>query len=186
MIIKEIFMLFLYNLGIYLYYFAIHCADIFSEKARLWVDGRRNIFAKMNKDFSKKATDSTTRIWVHCASLGEFEQGRPLIEAIKKEHEDIQIVLTFFSPSGYEVRKNYEKADYIYYLPLDTKKNAKKFLHIVEPDMAIFVKYEFWHHYFSQLKQKNVPTFVISAIFRPSQIFFKPCLLYTSDAADDW
>jgi 3-deoxy-D-manno-octulosonic-acid transferase len=166
-------MLFLYNLGIYLYYFAIHCADIFSEKARLWVDGRRNLFAKMSKDFSKETAHSKKRIWVHCASLGEFEQGRPLIEAIKKEHENVLIILSFFSPSGYEIRKNYGKADYIYYLPLDTKYNAKKFLYIVQPDMAIFVKYEFWYHYFTQLKQKNVPTFVVSAIFRPSQIFFK-------------
>ena len=166
-------MLFLYNLSIYCYYFAIHFADIFSEKAKLWVNGRRGIFAKMSKDLSKKTADSKTRIWVHCASLGEFEQGRPLIEDLKNEYKEVSIILTFFSPSGYEIRKNYDKADHIYYLPLDIKQNARKFLNIVQPDMAIFVKYEFWYHYFTQLKQKNIPTFVVSAIFRSKQIFFK-------------
>ncbi|MGB1204453.1 MAG: 3-deoxy-D-manno-octulosonic acid transferase [Chitinophagales bacterium] len=167
-------MLFLYNIIIFCYYFSIRIAALFNKKAKLWIEGRKGVFRKISKDFNKKTVNSETRVWLHCASLGEFEQGRPLIEAIKKEHENIIIILTFFSPSGYEIRKNYDKADYIYYLPLDTKQNARKFIELVQPDLAIFVKYEFWYHYFTQLKQKNIPNFVVSAIFRPSQIFFKP------------
>ena len=166
-------MLFLYNLTIYCYYLTIRLAATFNEKARLWITGRKGVFDKIKKNFNKK-TASQTRIWVHCASLGEFEQGRPLIEAVKKQYKDVVVILTFFSPSGYEIRKNYDKADHIYYLPLDTKHNAQKFIKIVQPNLAIFVKYEFWYHYFKQLHQKKIPTFVVSAIFRPSQIFFKP------------
>ena len=112
-------------------------------------------------------------IWIHAASLGEFEQGRPLIESIKKKHLNQPILLTFFSPSGYEIRKNYKHADNIFYLPLDTKSNAKRFVEIVEPKLAIFIKYEFWYHYINELHLKNIPIYSISAVFRPSQIFFK-------------
>ncbi len=116
---------------------------------------------------------SERRIWIHCASLGEFEQGRPLIEAFKKQHPEYKIVLTFFSPSGYEVRKDYDQADYVLYLPMDSRKNAKRFLEIINPSLAIFVKYEFWYHYLNTLKQKQTPTILVAAAFRKEQAFFK-------------
>lgn len=113
-------------------------------------------------------------IWFHASSLGEFEQGRPLMEKIKSLHPEFKILLTFFSPSGYEIRKNYPGADIICYLPFDSKKNARKFLHLVHPFMVIFIKYEFWMNYLTQLKKRNIPTYIISAVFRPNQIFFRP------------
>lgn len=112
-------------------------------------------------------------VWVHCASLGEFEQGRPIIEAIRKQHSGYQIVLTFFSPSGYEIRKNYDLADYICYLPADTKKNAEQLIELVRPEIVFFVKYEFWFHYITELKKRNIPLYLVSAIFRENQLFFK-------------
>src|SRR5690606_18390819 len=116
---------------------------------------------------------SVKRIWFHCASLGEFEQGRPLIEKIKKTYPDFAICLTFYSPSGYEIRKNYSFADFVAYLPLDSEKNARKFLDIVKPDLAFFIKYEFWLFYLTEMKHRNIPVLSVSAIFRPNQIFFK-------------
>ncbi len=112
-------------------------------------------------------------VWIHCASLGEFEQGRPIIEVLKKDYPKFKILLTFFSPSGFEVRKNYELADYVFYLPSDSPKNANQFLKIVNPDIAIFVKYEFWYYYLKTLKKRGIPTFLVSGIFREQQIFFK-------------
>src|SRR5690606_32033416 len=111
-------------------------------------------------------------VWIHCASLGEFEQGRPVIEALKSTYPTVKVLLTFFSPSGYEVKKNYEGADYILYLPWDTRHNAKKFIEITKPVLAIFVKYEFWYHYAHVLKNKGIPVISISSIFRPDQLFF--------------
>lgn len=136
----------------------------------MWVEGRRQLFDRMEAAF--KPNEENT-IWVHCASLGEFEQGRPLIESIKAMDASSKILLTFFSPSGYEVRKNYDLADYVFYLPLDTAANAKRFVAIAKPKMAIFVKYEFWHHHFVALKANQIPIYSISAIFRPHQIYFK-------------
>lgn len=112
-------------------------------------------------------------MWIHCSSLGEFEQGRPVIEAFKKQYPDYKILLTFFSPSGYEVRKNYDKADWVFYLPLDLGNNAKRFIEAVNPSVVIFVKYEFWYRYLNNLKKKNIKTYLISAIFRPNQEFFR-------------
>ena len=114
-----------------------------------------------------------TVIWFHCASLGEFEQGRPLMEAIKKKQPSKKIVLTFFSPSGYEIRKNYQGVDYVYYLPLDTRQNAQQVLQILQPAFAIFVKYEFWYHYLKTLQERQIPTYLIAGIFRPTQVFFQ-------------
>ena len=125
------------------------------------------------EDDLKKTSSNSPKIWFHCASLGEFEQGRPLMEQIKKVYPHHGIFITFFSPSGYEVRKNYEAADYIGYLPFDNKKNAKKFIELLKPSMAIFIKYEFWHYYLSELKKNQIPTFSVSAIFRKEQQFFK-------------
>ncbi len=164
-------MRFLYNISIYSYYFLIKVASYFSKKARLWLNGRKNIFFKM--EFEVYDADDEQLIWVHCASLGEFEQGRPIIEKIKENYPEKKILLTFFSPSGYEIRKNYEKADYVFYLPVDTKKNVKRFLDIWNPTVAVFVKYEYWYNYISELGKRRIPLIFISSIFRKNQIFFK-------------
>ncbi len=160
----------LYDFGIWVYYLGIWLASFFNKKAKLWIEGRKDVFGNIKSQI----TDNQSIIWFHCASLGEFEQGRPLIEKIKKTLPDHKILLTFFSPSGYEIRKNYEQADYILYLPLDTKKNAKRFLEIVQPKMVFFVKYEFWYNYLHHLNQRKIPTYLISSIFRQDQIFFQP------------
>ncbi len=158
-----------YQIGILFYKFAALFASMFSEKARQWSAGQRNSFAYLEKEIKS----DKPIIWVHAASLGEFEQGRPLIEQIKDKHPNYQILLTFFSPSGYEIRKNYEGADYICYLPADTKKNARKFIELVNPEKVFFVKYEYWKNYISILNKKNIPLYLVSAIFRKDQLFFK-------------
>ncbi len=159
----------LYNLSILFYSILIKLSAPFNLKAgQIW-KGRKRIFAEL----PNRIKHDRPIVWVHCASLGEFEQGRPLIEAIKKQHPEYQIFLTFFSPSGYEIRKNYELADYIYYLPADTKKNAQKLIELVDPEIVFFVKYEFWFHYIMELKNKNIPIYLISSIFRENQLFFK-------------
>ncbi len=165
----------IYNLSIYLYKLLILIASLFNHKAKLWLKGRKNIFDSLHLKF-KNNTSKT--VWVHCASLGEFEQGRPLIEKIKKTYPEIKIFLTFFSPSGYEIRKNYSEADYIFYLPLDTTSNAKKLIDIVKPTAVFFIKYEFWFNYLNALKEKNIPTYLISGIFRPNHYFFKSYALW--------
>ena len=160
----------IYNLTLFLYRSGIYIASFFNPKAKLWIDGRKNIFQKIKTQLP----DNQQLIWIHCASLGEFEQGRPLIEKIKTNFPHFKILLTFFSPSGYEIRKNYPHADYIFYLPADSPKNAQLFLDIVRPTLSIFVKYEFWYHYLHQLHERKIPTFLIAAVFRKEQIFFKP------------
>ncbi len=161
-------MSFLYNILIHFYHFLIRVSSLFNAKAKQWVKGRQSIFERMTLEVK---TDHPL-VWFHCASLGEFEQGRPLIEAFKSELPQYRILLTFFSPSGYEVRKNYDGADYIYYLPIDTISNAKNFLQINRPKIAIFVKYEYWFNYIGQLKKMNIPIIGVSSIFRPGQRFF--------------
>ncbi len=160
----------IYTIGILLYSFAIHIASVFKEKARLWVNGRRNLLSIIEKDF---ANNSSKTIWIHSASLGEFEQGRSVIESLKRDYPQYKIVLTFFSPSGYEVRKNDALADFVYYLPIDTPGNAQKFISIVQPKIAVFIKYEFWFNYINELHKRQIPSFFISAIFRHTQHFFK-------------
>ncbi len=138
-------------------------------KAKLWCDGRNDLFSKM-----QSVIDPNDRIiWIHVASLGEFEQGRPLIERFKESHPEYKILLTFFSPSGYEIRKNYEGADYIFYLPIDTPKNARRFLDITHPEIAVFVKYEYWLNLLFELRNRKIKSYIISAIFRPNSIFFR-------------
>ena len=144
----------LYNISIQLYVIAIRFAALFNAKAKLWVNGRKNIFQKIEE----VTKGEQNIVWFHCASLGEFEQGRPLIEKIRSEFPDKKIVLSFFSPSGYEIRKNYEVADVVCYLPLDSKKNAKQFLTVVHPSFAIFVKYEFWPNLLKELQNKKIKT----------------------------
>jgi 3-deoxy-D-manno-octulosonic-acid transferase len=163
-------MKFLYSLGIRLYGFAVLIASLFNDKAKKWREGRRDIFIELEKAFEG---NQSPVIWFHCASLGEFEQGRPVIESFKQKFPNYKILLTFFSPSGYEVRKNYTGADYVFYLPLDTYSNASKFIDIVNPKVAVFVKYEFWYNYINELKRKNIPLYLISAKFRADQYFFK-------------
>jgi len=163
-------MKFVYNTGIRAYISAIKTASLFNDKAKLWVDGRKNIFEKLEADFKQ---NTAKVIWVHAASLGEFEQGRPLIEELKQKYPEKKILLTFFSPSGYEIRKNYDKADYIYYLPADIPKNAKRFIDIVKPETVYFIKYEFWQNYLYTLHTQNIPTYLVSGIFRKEQVFFK-------------
>lgn len=160
-----------YNIFLLLYRLGVRAAALFGKKPKLWLRGRRGGLDKIAADLHGK---DEKRIWVHCSSLGEFEQGRPLIESIKQEYPDYKIVLTFFSPSGYEIRKNYAEADYVYYLPMDSHRNARRFVEMVNPALAVFVKYEFWYYYLSQLKKAAVPTILVSATFRKGQTFFKP------------
>jgi 3-deoxy-D-manno-octulosonic-acid transferase len=167
----------IYTSLIYLYLFAIRVASLFNPKAKLWIEGRKNIFEKLQTQLltanSELSAPKSKLIWFHCASLGEFEQGRPVMEMIKKEQPETKILLTFFSPSGYEIRKNYAGADYIFYLPMDTPSSAKKFIEIVKPEIAIFVKYEFWFNYLNELKKEHVPIYLICGIFREEHYFFK-------------
>lgn len=162
-------MIFIYNFLIHLYQFLLKIAAFFNPKAKLWVDGRKNIFEQIQS----KITHQKPIVWFHCASLGEFEQGRPIIEAFRQQFPNHQVLLTFFSPSGFEIRKNYSGADYIFYLPADTLANARRFVKLVKPEFAVFVKYEFWFNYLRWLQKEQVPVIVVSAIFRPGQRFFK-------------
>jgi len=159
----------LYNLGIIIYTALAQLISPFNNKARLYVEGRIG----WQKKLADKINPGDKYIWIHCASLGEFEQGRPVIEKIKKEMPDYKIILTFFSPSGYEVQKNYQLTDIICYLPYDTADNAARFISLVDPVLVIFVKYEFWYNFISRIKNKNIPLYLISGIFREEQIFFK-------------
>lgn len=159
----------IYNLGILVYTAIAGVVSLFNHKARLLVNGRKNWYEMLKQ----KIDPGSDYIWIHCASLGEFEQGRPVIETIKKEKPDLKIVLSFFSPSGFEIRKNYPLADIICYLPSDTPGNAKKFIDLIDPVFVIFVKYEFWYNFLSTLKRKGTPLYLISAIFREDQPFFR-------------
>ena len=160
----------LYRLFLWLYFLAIHLASFFSGKAKKWIEGRKRWREKLSS--FRAAHPNQHIIWMHCASLGEFEQGRPVLEKLRKEFPDHLFVLTFFSPSGYEIRKNYPGADLVMYLPLDFPSSARDFISILKPSMAIFIKYEFWHYYLKSLKEQHIPALLVSGIFRPSQPFF--------------
>lgn len=166
-------LLWLYDAGIALYVAALHIAAVFHPKARKWVQGRTGWEARLKREIAEKFSPGKPRLWMHCASLGEFEQGRPVLEAWRKERPDTQILLTFFSPSGYEIRKDYPGADIVAYLPADTPRAARRFVELVQPDWVIFVKYEFWLRTLFALFRRNIPVLLISAVFRPGQIFFK-------------
>ena len=159
----------MYNLIIYLYLLGVAVYSLFNEKVRKMWRGERAAFSILKQ----KVDPSAKYVWFHAASLGEFEQGRPLMERLRRERPEYKILLTFFSPSGYEVRKDYQGADIICYLPLDTPFNAIRFLRLVRPVMAFFIKYEFWYNYLHILKHRQVPVYSVSSIFRPEQIFFK-------------
>lgn len=160
---------FLYNLGILIFSALARLISPFNTRASLWAKGRE----KWEEKIAASIKPGEKTIWIHCASLGEFEQGRPVIEGIKMDFPEYKILLTFFSPSGYEIRKNYALADCVSYLPADTKKNADRFIQLAHPEMVIFVKYEFWKNYISSLYEKGIPIYLISGIFRPGQHFFK-------------
>jgi 3-deoxy-D-manno-octulosonic-acid transferase len=170
-------MVLIYDILIRLFVLGIHIAALFSPKARLWVEGRRHWRKRLKSEFNfEHGPDISQRskvLWVHAASLGEFEQGRPVIEAFREKYPAWKIVLTFFSPSGYELRKDYPQADLVCYLPADTRTNAIDFLDLIKPDVAIFIKYEFWANYLFELKKRGTTTLLVSALFRPSQPFFK-------------
>lgn len=167
----------LYNTFIYLYVFAARLLSLCNPKAKLWLYGRKDILSKLQTAF---ANNTAPVVWMHCASLGEFEQGRTIIEKLQTDNQNLNFkyqnpkyLITFFSPSGYEVQKNYEYADWVFYLPVDTAHNARRFFDIVQPSLVLFVKYEFWYHYLHQAKQRNIPLLLVSGIFRSSQPFFK-------------
>ncbi len=161
-------MRFFYSLFIQFYVFLVKLASFSSKKAELWCTGRKNVFPFLEEKCAGKKI-----IWFHCASLGEFEQGKPLMEKIKQKEENVTLLVTFFSPSGFEVKKNDPVAEIIIYLPVDTPKNAKKFVQMVKPQQVFFVKYEFWYNYMHELSKANIPFYYISAIFRKNQYFFK-------------
>lgn len=164
----------LYSAGIALYSFGVKVASLKNRKAALLVSGHKEIWDKLKA----QVNPDDANIWIHAASLGEFEQGRPLIEEIKARHPEKRIILTFFSPSGYEVRKDYPLADCVCYLPFDTPGRVKRFIRLVNPEMAIFVKYEVWRNYLHELYRRSIPTYLISALFRPDQAFFKKSLAW--------
>ena len=159
----------MYNIVIFLYLCGVAILSLFNEKVRKMWRGERQAI----RTIKEKIDPNAQYVWFHAASLGEFEQGRPLMEQLRREHPEYKILLTFFSPSGYEVRKNYEGADIICYLPLDTILNARRFLRTIRPVMAFFIKYEFWYNYLHILRHRGVPVYSVSSIFRPGQVFFR-------------
>ncbi len=160
----------LYLIGVKGYGLCILVASVVNNKARQWVNGRKH----WKSDVQGKLKAGERRILFHCSSLGEFEQGKPVLEALRKDYPELKVVLTFFSPSGYEIRKKEPLADYVFYLPLDGPANSREFLEMIRPELAFFVKYDFWHFYIKELRKLKVPIYFVSSIFRPSQVFFKP------------
>lgn len=165
---------FFYNIGIFLYGFVAKIIALFQPKAKKWVQGRQDLFQQLQQQLSVNKINEKEIIWFHCSSLGEFEQGRPLIETIKQHYPKEKILITFFSPSGFEIRKNYDLADIVLYLPMDTKKNAEHFINLVQPKLVFWVKYEFWYHFLETLNQHQIPTFLVSGVFRENHFFFSP------------
>lgn len=163
--------LLVYNLFLLLYASGIALTSLWNPKARLWIKGRKDIFDRLQG--SVKHHPGQQVIWMHCASLGEFEQGRPVLESLKKQYAAAATIITFFSPSGFEAAKQYTGADYIFYLPIDRARHAEKFLDIVQPTLVLWIKYEYWYYYLSAIKKKNIPLLLVSAIFSKKQIFFR-------------
>ena len=162
-------LVFLYNIFISLYFVLVRLASLWNSKAKQWIEGRKNTWSQLRQiDFQKEAI-----IWIHASSAGEFEQAKPVVEALKKNYPGHKILVSFFSPSGYNVAGNYKHADYIFYLPIDTASNAKRFIETIKPQLVIFVKYDFWYHYLSTIYSAKIPLLLISAVFRKEQAFFK-------------
>lgn len=162
--------IFLYTIFLAVYHLGIRIAANWNPKARKWREGRKDLFERLERQM---AGSTGPVIWMHCSSLGEFEQGRPLLEAIRRQYPGHKILLSFFSPSGYDVRKGYDGADWVIYLPADSKANAKRFLDLVQPKLVLWVKYDYWYYYLATIKQRNIPAFLISGAFRKGQPFFK-------------
>ncbi|MCO5242014.1 MAG: 3-deoxy-D-manno-octulosonic acid transferase [Chitinophagaceae bacterium] len=165
-----------YNVFIRLYGFALKLASLWNPKAKLWVNGRKNFFEKLEKKQKSLTNNNQPVIWMHCASLGEFEQGRPVLEKIREQQPHSNIIVTFFSPSGYEIRKDYPGADIVLYLPLDTPSNARKFIQKISPTLVLWVRYEFWLHYLGEIKRKEIPLLLLSGTIQKSNFFYKPYL----------
>lgn len=164
----------LYTLSIILFGLAIRIGSLFPGKARLWNNGRKGLLRKIGEEIKDLPEERFSQvIWFHCASLGEFEQGRPLMERLRERYPQCVIILTFFSPSGYEIRKQTPVADHVWYLPLDTPWNMNRFIRLVRPSMVFFVKYEFWYNALKELRRRDIPVFLVSAAFRPDQVFFR-------------
>ena len=153
-----------------MYEAGISTASLWNAKAKHWINGRKEIFERLKSAINSQ---QSAVIWFHCSSLGEFEQGRPVLEKLRSQNVNAKFVLTFFSPSGYEIRKDYKGADWVFYLPVDSRKNAKQFLDIINPSLVVFVKYDYWYYYLTECKKRNIPLLMISAIFRSGQPFFK-------------
>lgn len=167
-----------YTLGIRVFGLLVWLAAPFRRSARLWVEGRKGWHRRLREDIR----ESGSLVWFHAASLGEFEQGRPIIERVREAYGDHRVLLTFFSPSGFEVRKDYEKADFVHYLPLDTPGNAKRFLDAVRPRLAVFIRYEYWYNFLWAMFRRGIPVVMVSSVFRKDQIFFKPYGAWTRNA----
>ncbi len=163
-------MIILYHVFLAIYAAGIHVAALWNKKARSWVNGRKYFFKKLKQTYSNAGQQT---VWMHCASLGEFEQGRPLLKKIKDDFPGVSIVITFFSPSGYDIVKNNKEYDKVYYLPIDSASNAKQLISILKPTLVLWIKYEYWHYYLRELKNKNIPVLLVSGVFRNSQPFFK-------------
>ena len=160
-----------YHIFLWLYKIGIRLISPWNRKAKLWLEGRKGLFERIGVEISGPRQSGPV-IWMHCSSLGEFEQGRPVLERLRKDSPECRVVLTFFSPSGYETKKDYKGADHIFYLPLDSPKNARQFVNLIKPDLVLWVKYDYWYYFLAELKKRNIPVLLISGIFRPDQPFF--------------
>jgi 3-deoxy-D-manno-octulosonic-acid transferase len=165
-----------YHIFLWLYKIGIRLIAPWNRKAQLWLEGRKDLFDQIRSSLSSAHSAGSTphgqTIWMHCSSLGEFEQGRPVLEKLRQRSPECRIILSFFSPSGYETKKDYPGADHIFYLPLDSPRNARQFVELIKPDLVLWVKYDYWYYFLSELKKKNIPTLLISGVFRPDQPFF--------------
>ncbi len=164
-------MIVLYHLFLFFYKTGIYFVSFWNKKAKLWITGRRNVFEKLQQSLKSDIRGRT--IWMHCASLGEFEQGRPVLQKIKESEPQTTIVITFFSPSGYEIVKTKKDFEHVFYLPMDSYFHAKKWMDIVKPDLVLWVKYEYWHYYLQEIKKRNIPLLMVSGVYRSSQVFYK-------------
>ena len=164
-------MIFLYHLFLFVYEAGIRVVSLGNRKAKLWISGRRKIFKKLKKTVSGFSDQKI--IWMHCASLGEFEQGRPVLQKIKDTHANINIIITFFSPSGFEIVKNNKDFPNVFYLPMDSKLHAEKWMNIVKPDLVLWVKYEYWHYYLEEIRDRKIPLLMVSGYYNQRQVFFK-------------
>lgn len=164
----------LYHIFLWLYRTGIRVIAPWNPKARRWLEGRKGIFDQVAREMAgETAAEDRPLVWMHCASLGEFEQGRPVLENLRQKTPGARLLITFFSPSGYETRKNYAGADHIFYLPLDSRRNARRFIELVNPQLVLWVKYDYWYYYLQELKKRRIPILLISGVFRPDQPFFK-------------